>query len=163
LLVLLGQRHQLRVVIFDGRSRIDVVVSRSAQPFSGEECQMLETLRPHLSEAYKSSNQSAFSSEAVGLAGVGVLITDRNGTIRYGTGKGRRLIRQYFHSKSELTLPDRIQAWLNEGEGLDGVSPLPALRIDFGHIGVIVRMISRTDAEQYRLLLRETVQTLDAE
>src|SRR5215472_13151461 len=29
LLVLLGQRHQLRVVIFDERSRIDVVLSRS--------------------------------------------------------------------------------------------------------------------------------------
>jgi DNA-binding CsgD family transcriptional regulator len=162
LLVLLGQRHQLRVVIFDERCRIDVVVSRSAQSFSGEECQMLEMLRPHLLEAYQSSNQCTFSSEAIGLADVGFLVTDRNGNIRYATAKARRLMRQYFHPRSELTLPDRIQTWLKEGERLDGVSPLHELRIDFGHISVIVQMMSRTDAQQYRLLLRETVQKLDA-
>jgi DNA-binding CsgD family transcriptional regulator len=158
LLVLLGQRHQLRVVIFDERSRINVVVSRSAQSFSGEECQMLETLRPHLLEAYKSSNQSTFSSEAIGLADGGFLVTDRTGNIRYATTKARRLIRRYFQPKSELTLPDRIQTWLNEGERLDRVSGLRELRIDFGPIGVIVRMLSRTEAPQYRLLLREAVQ-----
>ena len=158
LLVLLGQRHQLRVVIFDERSRIDVVVSRSARSFSSEERQMLETLRPHLLEAYKSSNQSTFSSEAIGLAEGGFLVTDRNGNIRYATAKARRLIRRYFHPKSELTLPDRIQTWLNEGERLDRVSGLYELRIDFGPISVIVRILSRTDAPQYRLLLREVVQ-----
>jgi DNA-binding CsgD family transcriptional regulator len=163
LLVLLGQPHQLRVVIFDERSRIDIVLSRSVQSFSGEECQMLETLRPHLVQAYKTSNQSAFSSEAIGLADVGFLVTDRNGNIHYATAKARKLIRHYFHPKSELTLPDRIQTWLNEGDRLNGVSPLRELRIDFGQISVIVRMMSKTDAQQYRLLLRETVQTLDAE
>jgi DNA-binding CsgD family transcriptional regulator len=170
LLVLLGQRHRIRVVISDERSRIDdersridVVVSRSAQSFSGEECQMLETLRPHLVQAYKSSNQSAFSSEAIGLADVGFLVTDRNGNIRYATAKARKLITHYFHPKSELMLPDRIQTWLNEGDRLDRVSPLRELRIDFGQISVIVRMMSKTDAQQYRLLLRETAQTLDAE
>jgi DNA-binding CsgD family transcriptional regulator len=163
LLVLLGQRHRLRLVIFDECSRIDVVVSRSSKSFSGEECQMLETLRPHLLEAYKSSNRSTFSSEAIGLADRGFLVTDRNGNIRYATAKARRLMRQYFHPKSELTLPDRIQTWLNEGERLDRVYPLQELRIDFGPIGVIVRMLSRADARQYRLLLGETVQTVDTE
>jgi DNA-binding CsgD family transcriptional regulator len=163
LLVLLGQRHQIRVVISDERSRIDVVVSRSAQSFSGEECQMLETLRPHLAQAYKSSNQSGFSSEAIGLAGVGFLVTDRNGNIRYATAKAGKLIRQYFHPKSELALPDCIQTWLNEGEKMDRVSPLHELRIEFGRISVIVRMMSKTDAQQYRLLLSETVRTPDAE
>jgi DNA-binding CsgD family transcriptional regulator len=161
LLILLGQRHQLRVVIFDERSRVNVVVSRSTQSFSSEECQMLETLRPHLVQAYKSSNQSSFSSEAIGVADVGFLVTDRNGNIRYATAKARKLMRQYFDPKSELTLPDRIQTWLNEVEKPDRVSPSHELRIDFGHISVIVRMMSKTDAPQYRLLLRETVQTLD--
>ena len=163
LLVLLGQRHRIRVVISDERSRIDVVVSRSAQSFSGEECQMLETLRPHLVQAYKSSKQSAFSSEAIGLANVGFLVTDRNGNVRYATAKARKLIKHYFQPKSELALPDRIHAWLNEGERLDRVSPLHELRIEFGHISVIVRMMSKTDAQQYRLLLSETGQTPDAE
>ena len=159
--ILLGQRRQLRAVIFDERSRIDVVISRSAQSFSGEECQMLEMLRPHLVQAYKSSEQSSFSSEAIGLADAGFLVTDRNGNIRYATAKARKLIRQYFHPKSELTLPDRIQTWLEEDQKLDRVTPLHELRIDFGRISLIVQMISTTDAPQHRLLLRETAQRLD--
>lgn len=162
LLVLLSQEHQLRVVIFDGHSRVNVVVSRSAQSFSGEDCEMLETLRPHLVQSYKSSNESAFASEAIGVANVGFLVTDRSGKIRYATAKARRLIGKYFDPKSELTLPDRIQMWLKEGEELGGVPPLQELRIDFGHISLSVRMMSKADDAQYRLLIRETVQTLDA-
>lgn len=161
LLVLLGQWQQLRVVFFDERSRVNVVVSRSTQSFSREECQMLETLRPHLVQAYRSSNQSSFSSEAIGVAEVGFLVTDRNGNIRYATAKARKLMRQYFHPKSELMLPDRIQIWLDEEQKLDRVTPLHELRIDFGRISLIVQMISTTDAPQHRLLLRETVQRLD--
>jgi DNA-binding CsgD family transcriptional regulator len=161
LLVLLGQRQQLRVVLFDERSRVNVVVSRSAQSFSSEECQMLETVRPHLVQAYKSSNQSSFSSEAIGVAEVGFLVTDRNGNIRYATARARKLMRQYFHPKSELTLPDRIQTWLEEDQKLDRVTPLHELRIDFGRISLIVQMISATEAPQHRLLLRETMQRLE--
>ena len=161
LLILLGQRHQLRVVIFDERSRVNVVVSRSTQSFSSEECQTLETLRPHLVQAYKSSNQSSFSSEAIGVADVGFLVTDRNGNIRYATAKARKLMRQYFHPKSELTLPDRIQTWLEEDQKLDRVTPLHELRIDFDRISLIVQIITTTDAPQHRLLLRETAQRLD--
>jgi DNA-binding CsgD family transcriptional regulator len=163
LLVLLSQRHQLRVVFFDEHSRVNVAVSRSTQSFSREDCQMLETLRPHLAQSYKSSNEGSFSSEAVGVADVGFLVTDRNGKIRYATAKARKLIARYFHPKSELTLPDRIQIWIKEGEKLDRVTPLRELRIDRGSISLSVRMMSKTDAAQYRLLIRETVQTLDAE
>ena len=163
LLILLGQRHQLRATIFDQRSQLNVVLSRSAKSFSGEECQMLETLRPHLVQAYKSSNQSSFSSEAIGVAEVGFLVTDRKGNIDYATPKARKLMRQYFHPKSDLALPDRIQTWLEEDRKLDRVTPLHELRIDFGRISLIVEMISTTDAPQHRLLLRETVQRLESQ
>jgi hypothetical protein len=162
LLVLLSQRHQLRLVIFDEHSRVNVVVSRSTQSFSRADCEMLETLRPHLVQSYKSSKENAFSSEAIGVANVSFLVADRNGEIRYATAKARKLIEKYFHPKSELALPDRIQTWLKEGEKLDGVPPFQELRIDFGHTSLSVRMMSKTDATLYRLLIGETVQTLDA-
>jgi hypothetical protein len=123
---------------------------------------MLETLCPHLLEAYKSNNQSTFSSEAIGLADVSFLVTDRNGKIRYATAKARKLIGKHFHAKSELTLPDRIQMWLKAGEKPDGVPPLQERRIDFGHINLTVRMLSKTGGAQYRLLIHETIQTRDA-
>src|SRR5215469_1462716 len=163
LLVLLGQRHQLRVVIFDERSRIDVMVSRSTRPFSGEECQMLETLHPHLAQAYKSSNQSAFSSEAIGVADAGFLVTDGDGKIRYATAKARRLIRKYFLAESEGILPEQIQRWLKERESLDRVLPLQELRIDGGRTSLYIRMMSDADPALYRLLIREKIQTIDAE
>ena len=163
LLVLLGQRHQLRVMFFDERSQVNVVVSRSTRSFSDHERQVLETLRPHLAQAYKSINQSSFSSEAMGVADVGFLVAHRNGNIHYATGKARKLMRQYFHPKSEVLLPDRIQTWLKEGEKLDRVPPLRELRIDFGHLSLIVQTLSTTDAPLYRLLLHENVQKLEAE
>jgi DNA-binding CsgD family transcriptional regulator len=162
LLVLLSQRHQLRVVIFDEQSPVNIVVSRSAQSFSGREYEMLETLRPHLVQSYKSSNERAFSLEAIGLAHVGLLVADRTGNILYATAEARKLIGKYFHQKSGLTLPDRVQSWLKEREKLDAVPALQELRIDFGRISLSVRLMSKTDVAQYRLLIRETVQTLDA-
>jgi len=162
LLVLLGQQHHLRVVICDERSRVDAVVSRSSRSFSDEDYRMLESLHPHLVQSYRTSNQSSFSSEAIEVADVGFLVTDRNGRVRYATARARKLIRKYFHSASELILPDHIRGWLKEGQRPDRVLPLPELRIDFGHTSLSVRMISRTDAAQCRLLVRETAQTFDA-
>jgi DNA-binding CsgD family transcriptional regulator len=163
LLILLGQRHQLRVVFFDERSRVDVVVSRSAQAFSGEECQLLETLRPHLAQAYKSSNQSAFSSEAIGMSDAGFVVTDRDGKIRYATARARRLIRKYFEAESEQILPDRIQRWLKERARLDSVLPWQQLRVDFGRTSLSIRVMFDANPALHRLLIRETVQTVDAE
>jgi DNA-binding CsgD family transcriptional regulator len=163
LLVLLGQQHQLRAKIFDERAQVHVVVSRSTRSFSDQECQLLETLRPHLAQAYKSSNQSSFSSEAMGVADVGFLVADRQGNIHYATAKARKLMSHYFHPTSEVMLPDRIQTWLKEGEKLDRVPPLHELRIDFGHMSLIVQTMSTTDAPLRRLLLQESVQKLEAE
>ena len=71
-------------------------------------------------------------------------------------------MRQYFNPKSELTLPDRIQTWLEEEQKLDGAPSLHELRIDFGRISLSVRLMSKTNVAQYRLLIRETIQALDA-
>ena len=163
LLILLGQQHHLRVVFFDGLSRVDIVVSRSNQPFSGEESQMLDMLRPHLAQAYKSSNQSSFSLEAIGVADAGFLVIDRDGKIRYATAKARRFIGKYFLAESEQILPDRIQRWLKERERLDSVLPWHELKIDFGRTSLSVRVMSDADPTLRRLLIRETVQTVDAE
>ena len=163
LLVLLGQQHYLRVEICDERSRVQAVVSRSTRPFSGEDYRILESLLQHLVESYKTSNQISFASEAIEVADVGFLVADRSGRIRHATGRARRLMRKYFHAESELILPGRIQSWLKERERLKNVLPLRELRIDFGRTSLSVRITSEADAGQYRLLIREIVQTVDAE
>ena len=161
LLVLLGQRHKLKMVVFDEHCQINVVVSRFAQSFSGEEWQMLELLRPHIGQAYKSGNQSSFLSEAIGAANVGFIVTDRRGKICHATVKARRLLTQYFDPTSDLTLPDRIRSWLHQRANVAGISAVQDLTIDLGHMSLTVQIVSNADAPQCRLLLRETVQTLD--
>jgi DNA-binding CsgD family transcriptional regulator len=162
LLGLLGQKHRLGLVTFEGRSRLSVALSRSAQSFSREERQMLDILRPHLAQAYKASKLNSLLSEAVGIANVGFLVADRNGKIRYATAKARKLLKEYFCPGSQLILPDRVQIWLNERAKLVGNLSLPDLTIDFDQRTLVVQTISKAEAPEYRLLLRETVQLLDA-
>jgi DNA-binding CsgD family transcriptional regulator len=164
LIVLLGQQHHLRMTICDGRSRVDAVVSRSSRSFSDGDYRMLESLRPHLIQSYKSGNQSSFSTEAIEVANVAFLITDWSGKIRYATDRARRLMRKYFDAEPELILPGRIQRWLKERARLDNVVPSKELRIDFGRTSLSVRMMSGDgNSAPYRLLVREIVQTVDAE
>lgn len=162
LLVLLGQKQNLGLVIFEERSRINIALSRSAQPFSEEEHQMLEILRLHLAQAYKASKLNSFLSEAVGAANVGFLVADRRGKIRYATAKARKLLKEYFYPDSQLKLPDRVQTWLNEKAKCNGSLPPPDLTIDFGQRMLVVQTISKPAVQEYRLLLHETGQFLDA-
>ena len=159
LLRVLGQRQKLGLFTFDEHSWIHIVVSRSVQPFSENERQMLQMLRSHIAQACKSSNESSLLSEAIEVANVGFLVTDRRGTISYATVKARKLLRQYFCPRSPSTLPDRIQTWLSDGIKLGRV-PLSDLTFDFGHVSLVVQMMSTANAPRYRLVLRETMQTL---
>jgi DNA-binding CsgD family transcriptional regulator len=162
LLGLLCQKHHLGLATFEGRSRLNLVLSRAAQSFSEEERRMLEILRPHLAQAYKASKLNSFLSEAVEIANTGFLIADRSGKIRYATAKARKLLKEYFYPDSELTLPHRVQTWLSEQTKSLANLPLPDLTIDFDLRTLAVQVISKPAAPEYRLLLRETVKELDA-
>jgi DNA-binding CsgD family transcriptional regulator len=162
LLGLLGQKNNLGLVIFEGRSRIKIALSRPTQLFSEEERRMLEILRLHLAQAYKASKLNSFLSEAVGVANVGFLIADRSGRIRYATTKARKLLKEYFYPDAQLKLPDRIQTWLNEKAKCNGSLPAADLAIDFGQKVLVVQTISRPAGREYRLLLQETAQSLNA-
>ena len=162
LLGLLGQKHHLGLVTFEGRSRLNIALSRSAQSFSEEERRLLDILRPHLAQAYKASKLNSFLSEALGIANVGFLVADRTGKIRYATARALKLLKEYFYSNSQLMLPDRVKAWLNQrAKPLVGLPP-PDLTIEFGQRALMVQTTSKPEAPEYRLFLRETVQFLDA-
>jgi DNA-binding CsgD family transcriptional regulator len=161
LLGLLGQRHHLGLVTSEGRSRLNLVLSRSTKSFSEEEQKMLNILQPHLTQAYKATKLNSLLSEAVGIANLGFLVADRGGKILYATTKARKLLKEYFYPDSELVLPVRIRSWLNEKANLFNNLPLPDLTIDLGQRTLVVQTISKSEAPEYRLLLRETVQVLD--
>jgi DNA-binding CsgD family transcriptional regulator len=162
LLALLRQRHHLGLVTLEGHARLSLILSRSTESFSEEERKMLNILQPHLTQAYKATRLNSLLSEAVGIANVGFLVADRGGKILYATAKARKLLKEYFYPDPQLMLPPRIQFWLNEKVNPLGSLSLTELTIDLGQKGLAVQTISKTEASEYRLLLRETVQVLDA-
>jgi len=162
LLALLRQRHHLGLVALEGRSRLNLILSRSTESFSEEEQKMLNILQPHLTQAYKATKLNSLLSEAVGIANVGFLVADRGGKILYATAKARKLLKEYFYPDPQLRLPTRIQFWLNERMNPALGLPLTDLNIDLGQRSLAVQTISKSETAEYRLLLRETVQVLDA-
>ncbi len=164
LLGLLCQKHHLDFTASEGRSQLNVTLSRSAHCFSEEEHRMLLMLRPHLAQAYNASKLNSYLSEAVGIAHVGFLVADQAGRIRYATTKARKLLKEYFYPDSQFVLPNRVITWLSEkARSHAAVSlPLPDLTIDFGEKTLLIQTISKPNAPEYRLLLRESVQRLDA-
>jgi DNA-binding CsgD family transcriptional regulator len=162
LLGLLGQRHYLGLVTSEGRSRLNLILSRSTNGFSEEERQMLNILRPHLTQAYKATQLNSLLSEAVGIADVGFVVADRGGKILYATAKARKLLKEYFYPDSQVMLPARIQGWLNEKANPVASLPPPDLTIDLGQRTLAVQKISKAETTEYRLLLRETFQAFDA-
>jgi DNA-binding CsgD family transcriptional regulator len=162
LLALLHQRHYLGVVTSEGGSRLSLILSRSTESFSEEEQKMLNILQPHLTQAYKATKLNSLLSEAVGIANVGFLVADRGGKILYATAKAQKLLKGYFYPDPQLRLPARIQFWLNEKMSPIVSLPLTDLTIALGQRTLVVQTISKTDALEYRLLLRETIQVLDA-
>jgi len=162
LLALLRQRHHLGLVTLEGRARLNLILSRSSKSFSEEERKMLNILQPHLTQAYKATKLNSLLSEAVGIANVGFLVADRGGKILYATAKARKLLKVYFYPDPQLRLPARIQFWLSEKVNPVVSLPLTDLTIDLGQKTLVVQAISKTEAPEYRLLLRETVQVLNA-
>jgi DNA-binding CsgD family transcriptional regulator len=162
LLALLGQTHHLGIFTLEGRSRLNLILSRSAESFSEEERKMLNILQPHLTQAYKATKLNSLLSEAVGIADVGFVVADRGGKILYATAKARKLLKEYFCLDSPLTLPIRIQSWLNEKANPVVTLPPSDLTLELGARTLVVQTISKTETSEYRLLLRETVQVLDA-
>src|SRR5260370_12510085 len=162
LLALLGQTHHLGIFTLEGRSRLNLILSRSAESFSEEERKVLNILQPHLTQAYKATKLHPLLSEAAGIADVGFVVADRGGKSLYATAKARELLEEYFCLDSQLMLPIRIQSWLNEKANPVVTLPPPDLTIDLGERTLVVQTISKTETSECRLLLRETVQVLHA-
>jgi hypothetical protein len=112
-----GWTHLSVAIAFDGSGNVREahIIKSSGVPAADEVVrnwiQAGWKARPEVAQAglYKGrpldstefNNERAFSSEAIGVANVGFLVTDRNGKIRYATAKARKLIGKYFHSKSD--------------------------------------------------------------
>jgi DNA-binding CsgD family transcriptional regulator len=141
-----------------------VGLNRAARDFSGEERFLLNLLRPHLVQAYRESRLFSYLNEAAGISSDGFIVVDRAWRIRYVNARGLKQLKDYFGERPGNTLPARVSNWLQEKvrPRSAGEVPVPDLTVGSDHRSLTVQTVASGDGTEYRLLLRETVQQLDA-
>jgi DNA-binding CsgD family transcriptional regulator len=158
------QDYQLTFISAEQLPKLAVGLNRAARDFSGEERFLLNLLRPHLVQAYRESRLFSYLNEAAGISSDGFIVVDRAWRIRYVNARGLKQLKDYFGERPGNTLPARVSNWLQEKvrPRSAGEVPVPDLTVGSDHRSLTVQTVASGDGTEYRLLLRETVQQLDA-
>lgn len=100
---------------------IGMALGRSHRDFDDDERDLLNALRPHLIQAYRSAQirsteRTALRSLAFALEtqGRAVLVLDRYGSLDSAEASARALLARHFDSNGDGRLPGEVEAWLSE-------------------------------------------------
>jgi DNA-binding CsgD family transcriptional regulator/PAS domain-containing protein len=157
------QNYQLTFISAEQLPKLAVALNRATRDFSEEERYLLNLLRPHLIQAYRESRLFSYLNEAAGISTDGFIVVDRAWRIRYVNARGLKLLKDYFGEQAVTSLPVRVCNWLQEKTRPRSAGQLPVtdLTVDSDQRSLTVQTAS-VDGTEYRLLLHETVQQLDA-
>jgi DNA-binding CsgD family transcriptional regulator len=106
---------------YDGQLIIAITLNRSRRSFTERDRLLLDTLRPHLAQAYTSAATFSQLQQQVALHGAlwksmssGVLILDARGRVTFCSDKARILLRDYFDLPQACDImPDELWNWLH--------------------------------------------------
>jgi DNA-binding CsgD family transcriptional regulator/PAS domain-containing protein len=157
------QGYQLMFVSAEQLPKLAVSLNRATTDFTEEERSLLNLLRPHLIQAYRESRLFSYLNQAAGISNDGFIVVDQAWRIRYGNGRGLRLLKDFFGEEPVDVLPVRISAWLREKTRWrsDTELPVPDLTVGSDHRSLTIQTVANSEGTEYRLLLRETVHRLD--
>jgi DNA-binding CsgD family transcriptional regulator len=158
------QNYQLMFVSAEQLPKLAVSLNRGSADFTEEERLLLNLLRPHLIQAYRESRLFSYLNQATGISNDGFVVVDRAYRIRYINARGLMLLKAFFGDVSINALPPRISAWLQEKTRLrSAVDPsIPDLTLASTHRSLTIQTAPNSQGTEFRLLLRETVRSLDA-
>jgi DNA-binding CsgD family transcriptional regulator len=158
------QDYQLTFISAEQLPKLAVGLNRATRDFSEEERFLLNLLRPHLVQAYRESRLFSYLNEAAGISSDGFIVVDRAWRIRYVNARGLKQLKDYFGEQPGSALPARVSNWLQQKvrPRSAGELPVPDLTVGSDHRSLTVQTVASGDGTEYRLLLRETVQQLDA-
>jgi DNA-binding CsgD family transcriptional regulator len=147
--------------------QLAIALNRSRRDFSEEERSILDLLKPHLAQAFCTSQLFSYFSDAAHAFSEGYLVADAMGTIRFGTSKAVRWLEEYFGHRQKSLLPNRLRDWLKNRSftlfNPNNLSaPLREFSIQVGPKRLIVESLSPIEAPDYRLVLHEKNVELDA-
>jgi DNA-binding CsgD family transcriptional regulator len=148
----LDAEDQISFILPDPRFTIGIALNRERRGFSVRERQILNTLRPHLVQAYR--NAEDFSRLQRSLAGMealveqggeGLILLDRRGSPEHWTPRAQDTFSRCFSGWSPGRLPEPVLAWL--GDRLQFAAPPAPLLIDRGDRHLMVRRVPVPDGE----------------
>jgi DNA-binding CsgD family transcriptional regulator len=127
----------------------------------------LNLLKPHLSQAFSTSQLFSYFSDAVAAVTEGYIVADANGQIRFGTSKAITWLQEYFGHQQNTYLPNQLRDWLkNRSVRLfnpDKLAiPMKEFSVQRGPRRLIVDSLSPIETPDHRLVLREKNNGLDA-
>ncbi len=133
---------------------VGIALNRDRRSFSDRDRQVLDMLRPHLSQAWRHVQARGRAQELVtameeGLesAGGAVVVIDTHGRLAHAGGPARDLLEAYFGIRDDL--PAELSEWVPEGPG---ARPLV---IDGPRGHLVVRMLDSVLVDHQPVLLLE--------
>lgn len=163
----LAFHHQLAFIALDELPHLGIALNRSRRDFSEEERSILNLLKPHLMQAFCTSQLFSYFSDAVQVGTEGYVVADAKGRIRFCTSKAVAWLREYFGDEQNRSLPHQLTDWLKDRSfrlfnPANLAVPLKEYSIQRGPKRLIVESLAPIQTPDYRLILREKNQELDA-
>ncbi len=164
-----GAEDQISFILPDPRFVVGIALNRGRRGFSERDRRILNTLRPHLVQAYRNAEdfsrlqRSVAGMEAlVEQGGDGLILLDRSGAPEHWTPRAEDSFARWFESKRSAHLPAPVDAWLHDPQRTCA-PPVPLL-IDRDGSHLMLRavpvpdgqalLVSEVRSEQTAALLR---------
>lgn len=107
----LGAEYQMSVCLPAPPGRIvGLAVNRRSKDFSERERMLLNTVRPHLAQAYENASIAAELKRALELGDLGMILASAQGQVLTMTPKAEQWLGEFFAPATACHLPEELQA-----------------------------------------------------
>jgi DNA-binding CsgD family transcriptional regulator len=160
-------RDQLGFITLGALPQLGIGLNRSRRDFSEEDRLILNLLKPHLTQAFSTSQLFCYFSDATHAFIEGYVVADGAGRIRFCTSKAAKWLAEYFDDRQNSLLPNLLRDWLkNRSFKLFNPgnlsTPLREFSIQRGPKRLIVESVSPIQTPDHRLVFREQNEQLNA-
>ena len=161
------QNYQLGFTLSDQLPQLGIALNRSSRDFSEEDRLVFGLLKPHVGRAFNTSKLVAYFSGVSEAVDQGYLVADAAWRIRFATSKASRWLREYFGRNQNDLLPDLLKDWLKQRRSSplntnNLRSSLEEFSMPGGSKRLLIRSLSPLKGLEFRLVLREATEQVDA-
>jgi DNA-binding CsgD family transcriptional regulator len=147
-----GTEDQIAITLPEPRFVVGIALNRPRRGFTRRERKILNTLRPHLVQAYRNAEDFSRLQRSVGAlqvlveqAGEGLILLDREGRPEFCSPRAREAFGRWFGADGAGRLPEPVRGWLGSA-GRAAAPPTP-LHLDQAGTRLMVRRVPVPDGE----------------